>query len=164
MSHENPTAEQTTASEEQENNDSQTVEPTIEDLQKDLETWKGHARTWENRAKENKNAADQIKAIEDANKSELERAQERLAELEAELNSSKETALRSSIIAEFALDPEDAEVLLTASDEAGLRAQAERLAVKNTAKAPKVTVNNSDLENHSEPNSKASLARNLLGF
>lgn len=159
---ETPTAE--TTSEAQENNDSPTVEPTVEDLQKEIETWKGHARTWENRAKENKSAADRIKEIEDANKSELEKAQERLAELERELNSSKEQTLRSNIIAEFSLDPEDAAVLLTASDEEGLRAQAERLAAKAAPKTPKVTLNNSDLEGHSEPNSKAALGRNLLGL
>lgn len=162
MSTENPTAE--TTSEAQESNDSPTVEPTVEDLQKEIETWKGHARTWEDRAKANKNAADQIKAIEDANKTELEKAQERVAALEAELNSSKESALRSSIIAEFSLDPEDAAVLLTASDEEGLRAQAERLAAKAAPKTPTVTVNNSDLEGHPEPNSKAALGRNLLGL
>lgn len=161
MSNENPTAE--TTSEAQENNDSPTVEPTVEDLQKEIETWKGHARTWEDRAKANKNAADQIKAIEDANKTELEKAQERVASLEAELNSSKEQALRSNIIAEFSLDPEDAEVLLTASDEDGLRAQAERLAAKSASKTPKVTLNNSDLEGHSQPNAKESFARQLFG-
>lgn len=161
MSTENPTAE--TTSEAQESNDSPTVEPTVEDLQKEIETWKGHARTWEDRAKANKNAADQIKAIEDANKTELEKAQERVAALEAELNSSKESALRSSIIAEFSLDPEDAAVLLTASDEEGLRAQAERLAAKAAPKTPTVTVNNSDLEGHPEMNAKESFARQLFG-
>lgn len=165
MSNENPTAEQTTASEVQETNESQTVEPTLDELKKELETWKGHARTWENRAKENKSAADQFKAIEDANKTELEKAQERLAELEAELNSSKEQALRSNIISEFGLDPEDAEVLLTATTEEGLRAQAERLAAKTPAKPkPKVTVNNSDIEGTPETNSKAALAKGLLGL
>jgi len=164
MSTENPTAEQTETSEAQENNDSQTVEPTIEDLRKELETWKGHARTWEDRAKANKNAADQIKAIEDANKTELEKALDQVAALQAELNSSKESALRSSIIAEFSLDPEDASVLLTASDEEGLRAQAERLAAKNTPKTTKVSVNNADLEGHSEPNSRDAFARKLFTF
>lgn len=141
-----------------------TEEPTLEELKAQVEHWKSFSRTHEKSAKENSEAARKLKEIEDQNKSVLDKALERVSELELELNSSSQKALRASIIAEFALDPEDAEVLLTASDEAGLRAQAERLAVKNTAKAPKVTVNNSDLENHSEPNSKASLARNLLGF
>jgi len=164
MSAENPTAEQTETSEAQENNHSQTVEPTVEDLQKEIETWKGHARTWEDRAKANKNAADQIKAIEDANKTELEKALDQVAELQAELNSSKESALRSSIIAEFSLDPDDAAVLLTASDEEGLRAQAERLAAKTAPKTPKVNVNNSDLEGTPEADPRASFAKSLLGL
>lgn len=159
---ETPTAE--TASEETENIETQAVEPTIEDLKKELEEWKSHSRTWETRAKENKSAADRIKEIEDANKTELEKAQERVSALEDELNSSKKQAIRSNIIAEFSLDPEDAEVLLTASDEDGLRAQAARLAAKSTTKTPKVVANTSDLEGHSEPNSRDAFARKLFTF
>jgi len=159
---ETPTAE--TASEETENIETQADEPTIEDLKKELEEWKSHSRTWETRAKENKSAADRIKEIEDANKTELEKAQERVSALEDELNSSKKQALRSNIIAEFSLDPEDAEVLLTASDEDGLRAQAARLAAKSAPKTPKVIANTSDLEGHTEPNNKASIARSILGI
>lgn len=159
---ETPTAE--TTSEETEIIETQTVEPTIEDLKKELEEWKSHSRTWETRAKENKSAADRIKEIEDANKSELEKAQERVTELEAELNSSKGQALRSNIIAEFSLDPEDAEVLLTATDEDGLRAQAARLAAKSAPKTPKVTANTSDLEGHPEPDPNTALAKQMFKF
>lgn len=131
--------------------------------------WKAQARKHERRAKEamakakaNEEAAQKLADIEAANKSDLERAQDRIAQLEAELGSTKETALRTSIISEFALDPED-EVLLTAKDEEGLRAQAERLAAKRAPKTPKVTLNNSDLEGHSQPNAKESFARQLFG-
>jgi len=167
MSENTPTPEgEVTASEVTDTNESQTVEPTIEDLKKELEGWKSHSRTWETRAKENKAAADRIKEIEDANKTELEKAQERLAELEAELNNSKQSALRSSIIAEFKVDPEDAEIFLTAQDEETLRRQAQRLAEKTAQqnKSKKVTLNNSDIEGAPEPNSKASLAKSLLGL
>lgn len=132
--------------------------------------WKAQARKHERRAKDalarakaNEEAAQKLAEIESANKSELERAQDRIAQLEAELGSVQETALRGSIIAEFKLDPEDAEVLLTATDEQGLRAQAERLSAK-APKPKKVTVNNSDLEGHTEPNVNDALAKAMFGF
>lgn len=141
-----------------------TEEPTLDELKAQVEHWKSFSRTHEKSAKENAEAARKLKEIEDQNKTELDKALERVNELELELNSSSQKALRASIIAEFALDPEDAAVLLTASDEEGLRAQAERLAAKAAPRTPKVTLNNSDLEGHSEPNSKAALGRKLLGL
>jgi len=167
MSNETPNPEKNdTTSEVTETNESQTPELTLEDLQKELETWKGHARTWEDRAKANKTAADKLKEIEDANKTELEKALERVTALETELNSSKQSALRSSIIAEFKIDQEDAEIFLTAQDEETLRLQAEKLAAKTAqnTKPKKVSLNNSDIEGTPEPNSKASLAKSLLGL
>ncbi|MGQ3385287.1 hypothetical protein [Glutamicibacter sp. TV12E] len=133
--------------------------------------WKAQARKHERRTKEamakakaNEEAAQKLADIEAANMSDLERAQERIAQLEAELGSTKETALRTSIISEFGLDPEDAEVLLTAKDEEGLRAQAERLASKGNEKPkPSLSVNNSDIEGTPSTNSRTALAKAIFG-
>lgn len=51
--------------------------------------WKAEARKWEKRAKDNSDAAARLKEIEDSKKSEVERLQERIAELEP---ASKEAA------------------------------------------------------------------------
>ena len=45
--------------------------------------WKAEARKWEQRAKENKGAADKLAQIEEANKTDLEKAQDRAAKAEA---------------------------------------------------------------------------------
>lgn len=55
-----------------------------EELQRQSEHWKAEARKWEDRAKTNNKAAAKLKEIEDANKSELELAQQALAEANTE--------------------------------------------------------------------------------
>ena len=71
-----------------------------------------------------------------ASLTEAQKAAERIAALETDLAGTKATALRTSIAAEFGVStkkaqdggPSDAELFLTATDEATLRKQAERLA------------------------------------
>lgn len=53
---------------------------------------------------------------------------DRIAKLEQELESTRTTALRSRVQAKFGISDEDADLFLTATDEASLTKQAERLA------------------------------------
>lgn len=48
--------------------------------------WKAESRKWENRAKENKSAADELKKIKEGELSEIEKANKRAQEAEAELD------------------------------------------------------------------------------
>lgn len=82
-----------------------------------------------------KKAEEHDKATE-ASKSEAQKASERLATLERELESAKTSAMRTRIAADFGIStkpaddggPSDADLFLTANDEATLIKQAERLA------------------------------------
>ena len=156
----NPENELTTSEEE---NESTQTEPTIEELIAERDKWKGHARDWENKAKSNKSAADKLKELEDANKTELEKAQARIAELEEVLTASEKKALRSNIIAEFGLDAEKASIFLTGQDEETLRSQAQALA-ELTKPSKTLRVDNSDIEGTPETNSKTAYAKSLLGL
>lgn len=84
--------------------------------------------------KELKEVQDRLKAIEDKDKSELEKATARLAELEQTYGTERATRLRLEIASEFEIGKDDL-VLLTATDEDGLRAQAERVKARNDAVA-----------------------------
>jgi hypothetical protein len=66
--------------------------------------------------------------IEKANLSEVERAKREAQEAKAELERARSEATRARIQAKFAISDEDAELFLTATDEATLTKQAERLA------------------------------------
>ena len=66
-----------------------------------------------------------------------ERFNERLASLEQELSGSKLEATRARIQARFKLDDEDVELFLTARDEEGMIAQAERLSARLAEAQPK---------------------------
>lgn len=83
-----------------------------------------------------KTKAAEYDATVQASKSEAEKANDRLAALERELENTKSSALRTRVAAEFGIStkpaddggPSDADLFLTASDEATLIKQAERLA------------------------------------
>lgn len=75
-----------------------------------------------------KHAAAKLKAIEDAQKSESERMAEAKAALERERDQAKAEALRLRIAAKHGISDEDADLFLTATDEATLERQATRLA------------------------------------
>lgn len=77
--------------------------------------------------KDAKPAAERLKEIEDQQKSELEKANERMAELQAEAAKSATEALRYRIATKHGISDEDAEVFLTGSDEESISKQAERL-------------------------------------
>jgi hypothetical protein len=115
-----------------------TAEPTATDApaendkteQKPTETvefWKQKAREQEKRAKENSKAAERLAEIENANKTEAEKAAARIAELEADAASARVEALRFRVASEYGIDGEKAELLLTGSDEETMKKQAEAL-------------------------------------
>lgn len=74
--------------------------------------------------------------VDQASKTEAQKTAERIAKLEQELSGTRAGALRTSIAAEYGVstkkgpngEPSDADLFLTATDEATLRKQAERLA------------------------------------
>lgn len=97
--------------------------------------WKAEARKWEQRAKDNAAAASRLQQIEDASKSEAQRAAEAQAAAETRAAEAEARVLRR----EVALDPagdgtaaalsrEDAALLDAITDEAAMRALAARLA------------------------------------
>lgn len=72
--------------------------------------------------------ADKFRQGQDASKSELDKATDRIGALEQELVKSRDAALRARIQAKFSISDEDAALFLTATDEDTLNKQAERLA------------------------------------
>lgn len=74
-----------------------------------------------------KPAADRLKEIEDQQKTDLEKANELLAEAQKQAALSATEALRFRIATKHRISDEDAEVFLTGSDEESITKQAERL-------------------------------------
>lgn len=74
-----------------------------------------------------KPAADRLKELEDQQKSDLEKANEKLAELEARAAKAQTEALRYRIATKHGISDEDADIFLTGSDEESISKQAERL-------------------------------------
>ena len=92
-----------------------------------VDFWKAKAREQEKRAKENAAAAKRLNEIEEAQKSEAEKAAGRIKALEDEVETSKRDALRFKVASKYGIGDEDVELFLTASDEETLTKQAERL-------------------------------------
>lgn len=88
------------------------------------------AAKYRNEAKANADAAKRLAEIEDAQKSEVEKAAERIAELEREATAARREAARFKVASKFGISDEDADLFLTASDEETLTKQAERLAAR----------------------------------
>ena len=102
------------------------------DISAELEKWKALARKNEARAKENSEKAKRLDEIEEASKSELEKAQAKLAELERERDEANAARIRSEIARTKGVPVE----LLNGSDEDTLTAQADALlSFKGTAPA-----------------------------
>lgn len=72
--------------------------------------------------------ASQFDELEQSKKSELDKATERLAALEAERDAERSASLRFRIAAKHGISDEDADLFLTGTDEETLKRQAERLA------------------------------------
>lgn len=85
--------------------------------------WKAEARKWEQRAKENTEAAKKLAALEEANKTELQKAQERIKELEQRSTQAERAALRTRIAAETGVPVE----VLHGDDEDSIKASAQKV-------------------------------------
>ena len=95
-----------------------------------VDFWKQKAREQEKRAKDNAAAAQRLAALEDAQKSETEKAAERIAKAEAEVASvpaKVAEALREHLVALHEIDKDDAELFLTATEPELLLKQVTRL-------------------------------------
>jgi hypothetical protein len=97
------------------------------DWKAEVAKWKALARKHEARVKELSPAAVKLKEIEDSQKSELEKAQERETALQVELQKYRVAEVRRAAASAAGLDPELAE-FITAVDEEEAKAQAEKLA------------------------------------
>jgi hypothetical protein len=88
-------------------------------------------------AKANADAAKELAALKEAQKTEAEKTADRIKALEDAVQTSTIDALRSRIAAKNGIDPEDAALLLTGTDEETITAQAERLAKVKPATSPR---------------------------
>lgn len=114
--------------------------PTVEELLAKVEELTGHSRKWEDRAKENFEAKKELDKIRreqmtDAEKAQADRAEieQRIADAEDRATKAEAALARYKVAAEFGLSQEDAEALSAITDEAALRALAERLAGRSPA-------------------------------
>lgn len=103
--------------------DAPAPEPKVDDTD-----WKAEARKWEQRAKENAPAAKRLAEIEEANKSEAQKASERTAAAETRALEAEAKVLRRDVAIEHKLTAEDAALLDTITDEDAMRRLAARLA------------------------------------
>lgn len=92
-----------------------------------VEFWKAKAREQEKRAKANADAAERLAQIEESQKTETEKATERLAAAERAAQEARAEALRYRIATKYRISDEDAEALMTGTDEESLTRQAERI-------------------------------------
>ena len=91
--------------------------------------------------------AGELDKLTEANKTELQKAQDAATALERERDAARLEALRFKVASKHGISDEDAELYLTASDEQTLTRQAEGLAKRSTAPADpnpvRLEVNNS---------------------
>lgn len=95
-----------------------------------VEFWKTKAREQEKRAKDNAAAAKELEQLKEANKSDAEKAADRLSKAEAEvagLPAKVAEALKGHLVARHQIDAEDAELFLTATEPELLLKQVDRL-------------------------------------
>lgn len=90
--------------------------------------WKAEARKWESRAKENSSAAARLVEIEDANKTEAQRAADAQKSAEERAIAAEARVLRREVALEHSLSKDDAGLLDGITDEDAMRALAARLA------------------------------------
>ena len=101
--------------------------------------------------KQLKALTDRLQAIEDKDKSDLERAQSRLAELEKQYGEERAQRLRLSVASQHSI-PADYVDLLTATDEEGLEQQAARVAqLVKASSAPEFARNPGQGAGNGEP-------------
>ena len=103
--------------------DSDSLKARIAELEKERDTWKGHARTWENRAKKNSEGDDSSNF-----ENRLSDLEEQLRQKDEDLKKSKRSELRARAVAKFDVAEDDIEFLPDSDDEALVFKHAERLA------------------------------------
>lgn len=83
-------------------------EPTEDDRTVDKEPtdWKSEARKWEQRAKANATAAEELTKLKEAEKTELQRLQERAEQAEARLAQSEIQSMHARLAAEYGVPVE----------------------------------------------------------
>lgn len=101
----------------------------------DKTDWRAEARKWEKRAKDNKSAAEKLKELEDAGKSEADKASEELAAARRRAEEAEQSVSRFRIAAKYKLD--DSDVDLLSGDEEQMEKLAARLAATNSPKPPR---------------------------
>ena len=77
-------------------------------------------------AKANAEAAKRLAELEESQKTEAQKQAERIAELEKQIEGATVQAVRARMAAKYQIDPEDADLFLTGSDEETVEAQAKR--------------------------------------
>ena len=97
-----------------------------------VEFWKQKAREQEKRAKDNAAAAKRLAEIEEAQKTETEKAADRMRTLETERDQAVQEALRFKVAAKFGIGDDDVDLFLTGTDEETLTKQAERLSQRTS--------------------------------
>src|SRR5690349_2462223 len=100
--------------------------------------WESEAKKWEKRAKENFEKAQKLDAVEESQKSEIQKAKERADAAEQRATLAEQTALKVRIAAEMNVPVE----VLHGNDEESVRAAAQKVldwAGSNRKPAPKVT-------------------------
>ena len=105
-----------------------------------VEFWKAKAREQEKRAKANADAASKFAELEEAKKSEIEKAADRAAAAEKAAADAKAEALRWKVAAKHGISDEDADLFLTGTDEDTLTKQAQRLAERSDTRKKRSNV------------------------
>ncbi len=102
-----------------EGTDNQQVEESVDDLKAKLAKYQDIAKTQEKRAKDNAAAAKRLAEIEEAQKSEAQKAADRVSKAEAEVATvpaKVAAALRDHLVELHQIDKDRAELFLTATD------------------------------------------------
>lgn len=84
-------------------------------------------------AKANAEAAKRLAELEESQKTEAEKQAERIAELEKQIEGATVQAVRARMAAKYQIDPEDADLFLTGTNEETVEAQAKRLSERVSA-------------------------------
>jgi len=106
--------------------------------QEDKTDWKAEARKWETRAKENSDAATRLKEIEDAQKTEQQKLEERASKAETEKAETAARLARYEAAVKHKITDENELKLLTGSTPDELEAQAAAIVAIRGAQGPNV--------------------------
>ena len=115
-------------------------------------------------AKANAEAAKRLAELEESQKTEAQKQAERIAELEKQIEGATVQALRARMAAKYQIDPEDADLFLTGTNEETVESQAKRLSERVSAnkKNPPRVPKEGTVTNPSD-NGDREFARQLFG-